>query len=241
MPPIAYGHILPYRGRNHSEHWNQNLLWVQGKTYVMDNHRAAAWCWSQHLGSNQQFSLFHIDRHYDLLQSRLDDWCAVTPAMEMLSIKDYLNIKYNPEGMGEIPAIGWDTYFPIFIKQRERSLQLAYFLTHCEGDKPWFPSCEKNFWHANDNLAYWLEDGAPWIVNVDMDYFFSKQSEKRYLQIFSDGFSEQLGVELSQADQAGRGNCITLAISPEMCGGWDPELNALEVFAHGLNLTLPAL
>src|ERR1017187_10038506 len=99
MPLTANRHIIPYSGRNHSGHWNHNLLWVQGNTYVMDNHRAASWCWAQHLEPDQQFSIFHIDRHYDLLQSRLEEWCAITPPMETLSIEDYLEIKYDLAGI----------------------------------------------------------------------------------------------------------------------------------------------
>lgn len=235
------GHLIPYKGRNHSGCTDQNLLWAHDNTYIMDNHRAAAWCWVRHLKLNQQFSILHIDKHYDLLQSRLDAWQASTPPMATLSIERYLELEYNLDGIGMTPVIRWDNYFSIFMKQRESFLQRAYFLTHYEGDKPWFEACEKDFWEAIDNLAYWLDDDAPWIVNVDMDYFFAKQGENQYFQIFSDYFIGRLGTEVHQANRAGRVNCITLALSPEMCGGWEPALHALEVFGHGLSMSLPDL
>ncbi|WP_197422399.1 hypothetical protein, partial [Blastomonas sp. CCH5-E3] len=39
--------IVPFKGRNNTGVYNQNFVWNDGHLYVMDNHRAAAWCWAQ--------------------------------------------------------------------------------------------------------------------------------------------------------------------------------------------------
>lgn len=46
---IMSSHLIPFRGRNHSGPINQNLLWHYRNIYLMDNHRAALWCWQQEI------------------------------------------------------------------------------------------------------------------------------------------------------------------------------------------------
>jgi hypothetical protein len=41
--------LVPFRGRNASKVYNQNFLWRYESVYVMDNHRAAMWCWLRHI------------------------------------------------------------------------------------------------------------------------------------------------------------------------------------------------
>lgn len=59
--------------------------------------------------------------------------------------------------------------------------------------------------------------------------------------IFSEDYIEQLGRQVQEANDAGNVKCITLAVSPEICGGWEHGLQALKVFCRGLNLSLPDL
>jgi hypothetical protein len=63
--------ILPFLGRNRSGPSEDNFLWRTGSTYIMDNHRDALWCWLQHLIPGKEYNLFHIDRHFDMLDSRI--------------------------------------------------------------------------------------------------------------------------------------------------------------------------
>ena len=63
--------IVPFKGRNDTGVYNQNFVWSDGHVYVMDNHRAAAWCWAQHVDPATSHALVHIDRHNDTLQSQL--------------------------------------------------------------------------------------------------------------------------------------------------------------------------
>lgn len=38
----------------------------------MDNHLCASWCWEQKINPEYQYGIFHIDRHYDLLNNLSD-------------------------------------------------------------------------------------------------------------------------------------------------------------------------
>src|SRR5436853_7864299 len=60
-------HLIKFKGENKSHISNLNLLFVDGKSYVMDNHLAAGWCWLQTINLKNKYNLFHIDRHYDLM------------------------------------------------------------------------------------------------------------------------------------------------------------------------------
>ena len=71
--------IVPFTGRNHSGATEQNSLCRSGNVYVMDNHRAALWCWLQELDLSKPHSLIHIDRHTDTLQSQMDQWLENLP------------------------------------------------------------------------------------------------------------------------------------------------------------------
>jgi hypothetical protein len=39
--------IVPFKRRNYSGATHQNFLCRHGNVFVMDNHRAALWCWLQ--------------------------------------------------------------------------------------------------------------------------------------------------------------------------------------------------
>ena len=76
--------------------YNMNFLFNNGKFYIMDNHLAAAWCWLQKIDTSKRYGLFHIDRHYDLLNNLTDDFIAENRS-ELIN-KDfffYLSLKDN--------------------------------------------------------------------------------------------------------------------------------------------------
>ncbi len=129
--------IVPFKGRNHSGPYNQNFLWRDGTVFVMDNHRAALWCWLQALDLNKRHSIFHIDRHTDTLQSQLSDWRQNLPSSWNIDIDAYLDLKYT-NSLGTFPLIRWDNYLTIYFDQFFSSISRAYFATHDDGDKPNF-------------------------------------------------------------------------------------------------------
>lgn len=236
-------HLIPYAGRRYSHAFVQNLLWADENVYVMDNHRAAAWCWAQVIDPAEDFAIFHIDRHTDLLQSNLDHWCAIAPRIETQSIESYLALEYQLDQTHRSPLFRWDNYMPIFIRQRERHLRAFDFIWHNVGDRPWFneKSREKHAYDAPGNLSYWLSQGIPWIVNLDLDFFFTHLGNDVFIQMYSDDYISKVADELKKAHASGRIKCLTIAISPEMCGGWDSGLRVLGVFKKAFGLALPVL
>lgn len=236
-------HLIPYAGRNYSHTFVQNLLWKEGNVFVMDNHRAAAWCWAQVVAPAEDFAIFHIDRHTDLLQANLDQWCKLSPRIEELSVEGYLGLQWQVDRTSRCPLFRWDNYMPIFIRQREPQLTGFFYCWQNVGDKPWFKAKahEKHAYDVPENLAYWLGRGGPWIVNLDLDFFFTYQGDEVFIQMYSDDYIVRMAEELKTAHAAGHIKCLTLAISPEMCGGWDAGLRALGVFSKAFGLTLPEL
>lgn len=82
-------HIIPFAGRHYSGPVTQNLLWRDGKVFLMDNHRAALWCWQQAVDLySQSHSLLHIDRHYDALRAGVH--VRKMPDLRALSASSYL-------------------------------------------------------------------------------------------------------------------------------------------------------
>jgi hypothetical protein len=130
--------LVPFKGRNESGIYNQNFLWRYGNVYVMDNHRAALWCWLQHVDPRSRHSIFHIDRHNDTLQARLDEWLANLPeSLVDLTIDQYLAFSYVPDVLGRsIPVFRWDNYLSIYFALFGKKVSACYFATHREGDQP---------------------------------------------------------------------------------------------------------
>ncbi len=234
-------HVIRYAGRNHSHAYGQNLLWQQGNVYLMDNHRAAAWCWAQVVTPGEDYAIFHIDRHSDLLN--LNELFQIAPPIETLSIERYLAEDYQANPTLRSLLFRWDNYMPIFIRQRERHLKAFNYVWHNVGDKPWFKekACEKQAYDLPSNLAYWLDLGGPWIVNLDLDFFFAEGSGGGIFRMYSDDYIIKVAEALKEANAAGHIKCLTIAISPEMCGGWDSGLRALDVFSSAFGLALPPL
>jgi hypothetical protein len=150
--------LVNFKGRNPSGAFALNFLWRHGNVYVMDNHRAAMWCWMQHVDPRMPHSLFHIDRHTDMLQSRLEEWLAHMPPTWNLSIDDYLKRKYVLEDSGDtVPVFGWDNYLSIYLALFGGNIASCYFATQHEGDKPNYEGAmQVDMWDVPFNLDFWL-------------------------------------------------------------------------------------
>ena len=106
--------IIPFEGRNYSGTYKQNFLFKKDNLYIMDNHRAALWCWMQHLNDKQEINLFHIDCHCDTLYSRMDEWLKIYPNVKKQTIEEYLQFSYDIDGV-YCHLFRWDNYLSIFL------------------------------------------------------------------------------------------------------------------------------
>ncbi|MFC1942534.1 UPF0489 family protein [Chloroflexota bacterium] len=132
--------ILPFKGRNASETYNQNFLCKCGVVYIMDNHRAALWCWLQHIKEKEKYNLLHIDQHYDCLGSRMGEWIAALPQdIQKLTATEYACLSYVPPDhplMKQVPIIWFDNYLSVFLKLYAKNIDKSVFATHGKGDRP---------------------------------------------------------------------------------------------------------
>ena len=219
--------IIPFKGRNRSSTYHLNLLWNQDKFYIMDNHLAASWCWLQKIDTSKQYNLLHIDRHYDLLDSQTDWWIKALKNQNVnlkeIAIPDLLALKYSPDSMPKesFPIFRWDNYLTIMNRLFPNLLVSNIFATHKDGDLiDELNINETDAWELQENLSYWLSErnDKKWIVNIDVDYFFTDFEEK-YFQLYTDELALRLADELNQVID--RVEVLTIALSPEMCGGWE--------------------
>jgi hypothetical protein len=203
-----------------------NELYNDGKIYIMDNHLAASWCWSQKIDFESTYNLFHIDRHYDLLNNAVNYWVKQLQDQNFdfknVTIEDYTEACYESSFEPYTTKIfRYDNYLTIFNRFFPRLLQEKYFVTHRDGTVPeeWHLTMhEPPFYDLDTNLEYWINDAdKKWILNIDIDYFFSDNSDGVRYQIFTDEYITNIGLEISKCiDNI---EVLTIALSPSFCNG----------------------
>lgn len=215
--------LVPFRGRTLSGTYNQNFLWKHGNVYIMDNHRAAAWCWLKELEDNEVINIFHIDEHYDMLMSQMDQWLGQLPDLRGMSIKDYLSIDYPIPG-SRAPIVRWDNYLSIFMERYGDHVDRFFAATHGIGDCPEkFGVTKVQPQHLLGNLAYELANpGRRWIVNIDLDYLYCGDQMADRKPMFSAGYIRSLFETVRVNNEAGRIAAVTICLTPdkEFTGGW---------------------
>lgn len=215
-------HIIPFKGRHHSGASNQNLLWKSGSVYLMDNHRAALWCWLQEIDlSTKPHSILHIDRHYDALDANLKTHLSALPNLDNITIDQFLScsLKLN----GEIsPLFRWDNYLAIHLEFFKNTLVQLLCVTHQDGDKP----KSRNMMEPKPsdlpfNVDHWLRDAsAPWIVNLDLDFFYF-EVEETWKPMFSQDYIDEFCENLKLAIDRGVVAAVTVCLTPDgYTPGW---------------------
>lgn len=214
-------HIIPFAGRHYSGPVTQNLLWRDGNVFLMDNHRAALWCWQQAVDLyTQPHSLLHIDRHYDAL--RVGVHVRKMADLRALSASSFLaDMVTLPTGT--VPRFRWDNYLSIYLRKFKNQLKELRLATHKEGDRPRFkPQIESAPDELPENIDYWLERGR-WIVNIDLDYFFCADAAGDWIQMMSDAYIDEMFRGLRKAMDEGTVAVVTLCLTPSgYTPGW-PE------------------
>ena len=209
---------LTHRGASSRDH--VGFLFRDANIYVSDNHRVAAWCWLQHLAADERVTLIHIDRHSDTLRSHLSRCLEVLPPLETLSLSDYLGAVWNCDGSPKT-AIHWGNYLSLFLARHGNQIAKLWWCQHpLTGDPP-------DFEHENidaHELPLCLESCAQSeelvIINLDLDFFMWRRQRNDYYQIYSDEYLMHVGQGIRAVNDAGLLKCLTIALSPECCGGW---------------------
>lgn len=232
--------VVPFNGRKISGAYNQNFLWQQDNVYIMDNHRAALWCWMQQLSNEGKYNIFHIDRHYDTLGSRISEWIENLPDLWKISISDYLIYEYEsrePLPPVTVPLFRFDNYLSIFVECFSDLIAECHFLTHQEGDKPDIDWFEHRFSIAPNEMEYWLSSADDkWIINIDLDFFFGDKNDSKKIQIITDEYIADVMKTINDTLTQGKIEVLTICLSPEHCGGWLNSEKILGIVCSELNI-----
>ena len=228
--------LIPFRDRGRSSALNVNVVWKSGSVYVMDNHRVALWCWLQHLADAPRWNLLHIDRHYDCLGWGWEiakDTATALPTFAG-SLRGFLDAEFKaPHGSGMLHHVQWDNYLPVLWEAHGGRLNRLVFATAKAGDPPRLPperveelaphevpSCMDEI-GARWSLPEQYPDRAPWVVNIDADYFtLEERGEDPNVPLFHDDYIDRLGRCLKRGIDAGWIGVLTIALSPETTLDW---------------------
>lgn len=216
-----------------------NFLWNNNQIYVMDNHRLAAWCWAKHFSYEDELYLFHIDRHYDccrLSEKEIKKLGKVN--LKEITLEDYREITCNYDGgeLVDLSLIRWDNYISLF--SNYFNIKKAMFLTHQDGgDLFWNDYNEETPFILIDNIDYCSKKEKNMILNIDLDYFFcdiDESSTKLLSEDYIRGLFKKIKIMLDQNTV----KVLTIALSPEFCGGWKNAIDCFEIVRKELNLDI---
>jgi hypothetical protein len=150
-----------------------------------------------------------------------------------LNLSDYRKAWQNNINM---PVFRWDNYIEVFLQKYPDQVGKTVSATHHLGS----PKELSEEIRAYDLVKYmkgvftgekYVND-LPWIVNLDLDYFFTAAPEKSEL------FSEEFVKQISHSIQVGLQNktigILTISLSPECCGSWEKAELMLSRFGYSL-------
>ena len=217
-------------GRNSSHTYQVNLLARRENILVFDNHLSAYWCWSQ-LDLTKRYELLHIDRHYDLSQYQPEDQ-PLLQAEVGTQVKDLIQIT-RATSMGPLQILRWDNYINLFLAKYP-VIDFAFFLTQKDGQLNFEPKYQEI--EIYDLFEQTLEEKENWIINIDIDYFFTKPDGQRPIQYYTDEFIRATGRWISKKRKAIAQ--ITICLSPECCGGWDNAMHVANLFGEEFDFHL---
>ena len=228
--------LIPFNSRGESGASSDNVLWQNENVYVMDNHRLALWCWFQKMEKGRRYNLLHIDAHPDLSESALRE--SVQHNIEEMSLETYRKLWQDEVNL---PLFRWDNYLEYFLKKYPEQVGKTISATHHLGSKKELSEEIRDYDLVKFASGLFSEkkyiNDLPWIVNLDLDYFFSAAPEK--LELFSHSFVKSLSKSIRQGLENGMVQVLTISLSPECCGSWDKAEEMLEFLGEEIELLRP--
>lgn len=226
--------LITLESRGESTSSNDNVLWNEKNIYVMDNHRLALWCWFQEMDKGKRYNLLHIDAHPDLSESALKDF---NHDLWSIGLDEY---RTSWQKEVNLPLFRWDNYLEVFLKKYPSMIGLTLSSTHHLGSRKEL-SDEIEPFHLVKRCSEIFSgkqyvNEFEWIVNLDLDYFFSAQPEK--FELFSDEFVTSLADSIHLGLNSGLIKVLTISLSPECCGSWEKAEMMLGKFTKIVHLSL---
>lgn len=235
--------LRPLSSRGESGEFDLQFLWRSGTTYVMDNHLAAGWCWLQHLHAGASYNLLHVDAHYDLFSSNIAKWVSsISGSLRAMSLDDYTSQTCGMDGY-PVKVFRWDNYTPILMNKEPSLLRRGVFVT--QRADSYLPETIKSFEAFDDitsiadltNVTVAQLRSRPYIFNLDLDFFFTNQSEPSgsHRRRWSD--AKTLEAVRSLAAYHREAVLTTICLSPECCGGWPAAEKLLKDVCREFGIT----
>lgn len=226
--------LIPLQNRGVSTSSNDNVLWRDKNIFVMDNHRLALWCWFQELEKGKRYNILHIDAHPDLSESALKNF-----EQDLWDISlDQYRLAWDKDI--NLPLFRWDNYLEVFLKNYQEMVGVTLSATHHLGSTKELSVEVKPVDLAKKCSEIFLDkkyiNDFEWIVNLDLDYFFSAQPEK--FELFSNEFVESIALSIYKGLSSKKIRVLTISLSPECCGSWEKSEKMLERFSKKLGLSL---
>ena len=222
--------LIQLINRGESTSATDNVLWKNENVYVMDNHRLALWCWFQELEKGKRYNLLHIDAHPDLSESALKNFNHDLWNIDLASYRSLWQQDVN------LPLFRWDNYLEVFLKNYPEMIGVTMSATHHLGSSKELSIEVKSFDLVNECLEIFSGkkyiNEFEWIVNLDLDYFFSARPLK--IELFSDDFIESLARSLHVGLESGIIKVFTISLSPECCGSWEKSEMMLKKISQNI-------
>jgi hypothetical protein len=220
-----------------------NFLYQSDIFYIMDNHLAASWCWLQQIDIENSYNLYHIDKHYDLLDSPESVRTQITETdfdLSNCSLDEYLGLRQSLRNGDTVPLFRYDNYILNLQLVYESIFNKKIFATHHDGNSnedfidPENGDYEKEDYEIVGNLSDDVVSNREnkWIINLDLDYFFLDNDE--YYQHLSDKYIKELCKNIKESIE--NISVVTISLSPECCGGWKNSYRIARMIAKYFRL-----
>lgn len=211
--------LIPFAGRNASWSEDVNFLWNSNNIYIMDNHRAAAWCWTQHVKTLNRFSFLHIDYHWDCAPNADADVSLLEGKLEA-----YLDAADPDSASGGHPfkMYRYDNFVEPFFDYAKERIDYRHFAVQQDTDYGPEDIERLELICPADLSSFSVEcyKKSPLIIDVDIDYFVADDGKGTHIRMFSKEYSEMIWQVIRRARDQKCLAALTVALSPECCGGW---------------------
>lgn len=233
-----------------SSQCNVNFLFNENNIYISDNHLCALWGWIKKCSPNDEHCFIHVDYHDDLCAPNTYD--CIKTISQAKTFHDFLQSCGQQEQLGK--SLAWDTYIQIAYKMFPKWFSNTLFLTTTCSPFMGFSECRKqssgvlcvdvtkDIFHRSslDYCSCNLEEtfqnviigkrGKKVILNIDLDYFFDCDDTHERDPFWSDDKIDTIVTLLKNALASGHVQVLTIALSPECCGGWKNSYEVMKIF-----------
>lgn len=223
--------LLIDKGENRSGESTLNYLANYDKIYITDNHLAAFWCWLQ-LDLKMQYSLMHIDRHYDLKPYNEEVHNKILEVRKNPSIKIHDLIKIVNRSNND-QVLKWDNYINLFSECFPNFFTDGTFITQKKGPLNFnYDYEEKDFHEISSRIV--TKDKS--ILNLDLDYFFSVIENNRTIQSITDDYINHIADWIY--DEYDNFAQIVICLSPECSISWDASKRIANIILNRYKVSI---